>query len=303
MLCPRRCGINRRSGKRGYCGVGEKAVVAHYGPHFGEEPPITGTRGSGTIFFSSCNLRCIYCQNHQISHTVEGEELTVGALTDLFFYLGKTGVHNINLVSPTPYIPVIAAAIERARGRGFSLPFVYNTHAYETLEALRMLDGLIDIYLPDFKYWNGPVAEKLSHAADYPESARTSIGEMKRQVGDLKVENGIAQRGLLIRHLVLPNNLAGSRQVIDWIWSTLGPKIFVSLMSQYYPLHKASEVKLINRRIRGKEYEAIIGLLAERGFENVYVQDLESAHIFVPDFDRAQPFGERPATLPGTAGD
>jgi putative pyruvate formate lyase activating enzyme len=279
-------------GERGYCGVGEGPVIAHYGPHFGEEPPISGSKGSGNIFFASCNLKCIYCQNHQISHTNRGRSLTVDGLTDLFFELAEKGVHNINLVSPTPYAPFVAAAIEKARRRNFALPFVYNTHAYETVETLHLLDGLVDIYLPDFKYWGGRVAGMLSHAPDYPETARASIAEMKRQVGNLCVEKGIARKGLLVRHLVLPGNLAGSRHVIGWISETLGKETFLSLMSQYQPLHRADDFIVLTRNLRLKEYESLVALITDMGFENVFVQELESAPLFVPDFDKPEPFAQ-----------
>jgi putative pyruvate formate lyase activating enzyme len=292
-ICPRRCKVNRLRGERGYCGVGAEIIVSHYGPHFGEEPPISGVQGSGNVFFASCNLRCIYCQNHQISHKTIGSTISVNGLADIFLKLQKSGVHNINLVSPTPYVPLIAAAMTRARGSGVTIPFVYNTHAYETPETLQMLEGLVDIYLPDFKYWRSRVSEMLSSARDYPERARVSILEMKRQVGNLRVQEGIAWRGLLIRHLVLPGNLAGSRQVIRWIGETLGRETFMSLMSQYNPLFRASEFKLLNRRIRAEEYGSLVVLLMEEGFENVFVQDLESAPLFVPDFRLSEPFTPR----------
>jgi putative pyruvate formate lyase activating enzyme len=239
-LCPRRCGVNRLRGERGFCTITDKVLVAHWGPHSGEEPPISGTKGSGNVFFGSCNLRCVYCQNHQISHGRVGKPLSVDGLVEIFFALEAQGCHNVNLVSPTPYIPFIAEAIGKAKARGITIPFVYNTNAYERVEALQSLAGLIDVYLPDFKYWNARVAGKLSDARDYPESARLSIEEMKAQVGDLVVaKDGIACHGLLVRHLVLPGNLAGSKQVITWIHDILGTDTWVSLMSQYYPIYKA----------------------------------------------------------------
>jgi putative pyruvate formate lyase activating enzyme len=291
-LCPRRCRAERLGGKRGFCGVGGEVVVSHYGPHFGEEPPITGTHGSGNIFFTSCNLRCIFCQNYQISHGGAGRPVTVERLVEIFFELLRAGVHNINLVSPVPYIPFIAEAIEKARADGFSLPFVYNTNAYENVDALRMLDGLIDIYLPDFKYWSGTVAGRLSGAGDYPEHARAAIAEMKRQVGDLSIRDGVAEKGILIRHLLLPGNLSSPRQVLRWIKETLGNGTHVSLMSQYNPLYMAERYPLLKRRIRNEEYDAVVAFLLEEGFENVFIQELESAPLFVPDFERKEPFRE-----------
>lgn len=289
-ICPRRCGVNRIEGERGFCNAGRDTVVAHYGLHFGEEPPISGKRGSGTIFFSPCNLRCLFCQNHQISHVTSGDSVSVERLGEVFFELEKRGAHNINLVSPTPYVPQIAAAIRAARDRGLLIPFLYNTNAYENKETIEALDGLVDIYLPDLKYWSAPVAERLSGAPGYPAAAKAAIEEMKRQVGDLEVEDGVARKGLLIRHLVLPGGLAGTRKVIHWIADRLGNQTALSLMSQYYPVCRAHEYPLINRRIEGREYEPLVALLYEEGFRNVYVQELESAEAFLPDFGKERPF-------------
>ncbi|WP_084218899.1 radical SAM protein [Syntrophorhabdus aromaticivorans] len=292
-LCPRRCGVDRRRGQTGFCGVGNEIIVAYHGAHFGEEPPISGTKGSGNIFFSSCNLRCLYCQNYQISHAVRGQRLTTESLVETFLALQGQGLHNINLVSPTPYAPFIGEAIEAAKNKGVSIPFVYNTHAYENEETLKILDGLIDIYLPDFKYWNSGVAGRLSGAPDYPETARRAILEMKRQVGHLVIEQGIATRGLLIRHLVLPSNLAGSRQVLSWIGEYLGHETHVSLMAQYNPLYKASRHPMLRRRIKEKEYDRLIDFLVDMGFEHVFIQEPESSSVLVPDFERAEPFAKQ----------
>jgi putative pyruvate formate lyase activating enzyme len=292
-LCPRECGINRLEGEKGFCGIGNEIIIAHYGAHFGEETPISGTRGSGTIFFASCNLRCIYCQNYQISHGRTGENITVQGLVEIFFRLKRQGCHNINLVSPVPYIPFIIEAIRIAKAEGIKIPFVYNTNAYESVSALHALDGLIDIYLPDFKYWNAYIAENLSHAPrdkGYPEHAKRAVTEMKRQAGDLLVEDGVAKKGLLIRHLVLPANLAGSRHIIGWIKEHLGTGTFISLMSQYYPVYKALTHPMLNRKIRYDEYNDLVAFLSENGFENVFIQELESAPLFVPDFEHTEPF-------------
>jgi len=248
-ICPRQCRVNRLNGKRGYCGVGKDLIIAHYGAHFGEEPPITGTGGSGNIFFSSCNLRCVYCQNYQISHTTKGKRISIDELIDIFFHLQQQGVHNINLVSPTPYAPLIGIAIRRAKEKGITIPFVYNTNAYENKETIHMLDGLIDIYLPDFKYWNIHIAKRLSDAPDYRYHAQASILEMKHQVGNLSMENGIATKGILVRHLVLPGNLSGTKKVLLWIKEYLGKDTFISLLSQYYPAHRAQQYPLLKRRI------------------------------------------------------
>jgi putative pyruvate formate lyase activating enzyme len=291
-LCPRACQVNRARGEKGFCGITNEILIAHYGPHFGEEPPISGAHGSGNIFFASCNLRCVYCQNFQISHEPGGKRTTIDELVEIFFTLQGMGLHNINLVSPTPYVPFIAEAINRSRGKGLRIPFVYNTHGYETIHTLRMLDGLIDIYLPDFKYWSNDIAHRLSSAKDYPEVARGAILEMKRQVGSLVVEDGIARNGILVRHLVLPSNLAGSKQVLVWVKKELGTETYVSLMAQYSPLHRASDYPMLSRSIRQEEYDNLLDFLEYEGFENVFIQELESAHVYVPDFVLEEPFEE-----------
>ncbi len=295
ILCPRHCGIDRTGGEKGFCGAGDGPKIAHFGPHFGEEPPITGTGGSGNIFFSFCNLRCIFCQNHQISHDGSGRSVSVEELISIFFSLRSMGCHNINLVSPTSYVPFIALAIEEARRRGLGLPFIYNTNAYDSVDTLKSLEGLIDIYLPDFKYWSAPIASRLSHAPDnapYPEAARAAILEMKRQVGDLIIEDGIAKKGIIVRHLVLPGGLAGSRRVFEWIEERLGRSTWIGLMSQYLPLYRSGDYPVLARRIRQDEYDSIVAYLIDNGFENVFVQELESASLFVPDFRKDRPFEE-----------
>jgi putative pyruvate formate lyase activating enzyme len=291
-LCPRKCGTNRLAGGVGFCGAGSDCVVAHYGPHFGEEPPISGLRGSGTIFFSPCNMRCLFCQNYQISQATTGEPVSVEGLVDIFFDLAGKGVHNINLVSPTPYAPLIARAIKCAKGAGFDVPFLYNTGAYEEMKTIRSLKGLIDIYLPDLKYWSEGVAKRLSAAPLYPAAAKEAILEMHAQVGDLTVEEGIAKKGLLVRHLVLPAGLAGTRSMISWVESNLGRNTAISLMSQYHPMYRAREHPLINRPIREDEYHPLVEILVRRGFENVYLQEMESAEGYLPDFRKKRPFQE-----------
>jgi putative pyruvate formate lyase activating enzyme len=292
-LCPRQCRVNRLKGQKGYCKAGDKVIIAHYGPHHGEEPPISGTHGSGTIFFSFCNLRCIFCQNYQISQNGMGEEMSLGKLAEIFLELQTHGCHNINLVSPISYIPHIAIAITKAKERGLAIPVVYNTNSYESVEALKVMDGLVDIYLPDFKYWNPIVAEKLSGVPKekpYTDFAKDALLEMKRQVGNLVVENKIAKKGLLIRHLVLPGGLAGSKEMFQWIRQNLGTETFISLMSQYYPVHMANTIPLLRRKIRQGEYDTVVDYLAKEGFENVFLQETTSAPLFVPDFDEPEPF-------------
>ena len=292
-LCPRRCRANRLKGERGYCGVGDEILVAHYGPHHGEEPPISGVNGSGNIFFSSCNLRCLFCQNYQISREGIGSALPAKKLTEIFFQLQRAGCHNINLVSPTPYAPLIALAVSEAKRQGIGIPFVYNTNAYENVETLELLDGLVDVYLPDFKYWSPKIAARLSDAPvsqGYPHFARLAIMEMKRQVGNLTVQGGLAAKGLLVRHLVLPGGLAGSENIIRWTRDALGADTYISLMSQYCPLHEAHAYPLLQRRVRQSEYDRLIALLSDNGFENVFIQELDSAPLFVPDFQKPEPF-------------
>jgi putative pyruvate formate lyase activating enzyme len=294
-VCPRRCGADRLAGETGFCGAGKDILVAHFGPHFGEEPPISGTRGSGNVFFSFCNLRCVFCQNYQISHEGQGNPVTLDELVEMFFSLEAMGCHNVNLVSPTPYVPFVAAAIGEAKRRGIGIPFVYNTNGYDSVEALRSLEGLVDIYLPDLKYSNPAIARKLSGAAThapYPECARAALVEMKRQVGDLVVEDGIAKRGLIVRHLVLPGGLAGSRAALAWIAEKLGRQTSIGLMSQYLPLHRSGEHPILSRRIRQEEYDDLVSFLINNGMDNVFTQDLESAPLYVPDFGKEQPFGE-----------
>ncbi len=273
-------------------------MVAHHGPHFGEEPPVSGTRGSGTVFFSPCNLRCLFCQNHEISHATFGRKVATDELVAMFFDLERQGVHNINLVSPTPYVPLIAEAIETAKVQGLALPFVYNTNAYETRETIGRFKGLIDVYLPDFKYSNGAVAGKLSSAPDYPRYAAEAIAEMKSQVGDLIVRDGIAHKGIIVRHLVLPGNLAGSRKVMQWIKDHLGTGTCVSVMSQYVPLYRAHERKLLSRRITVDEYERVVEFLEHEGFRNVFIQEPDSADVLIPDFRRKEPFQLHEANTP-----
>jgi len=294
-VCPRRCGVDRLRGQRGFCGAGKDILVAHFGPHFGEEPPISGTHGSGNVFFSFCNLRCVFCQNYQISHEGQGSAVTLDELVEIFFSLEAMGCHNVNLVSPTPYVPFIAAAIGEAKRRGIGIPFVYNTNGYDSVDALRSLNGLIDIYLPDLKYSSSSIAEKLSGAATrapYSESACEAIVEMKRQVGDLAVEGGVAKRGLLVRHLVLPGGLAGSRAALAWIAEHLGKQTSIGLMSQYFPLHRSGEHPILSRRIRQEEYDGLVSFLINNGMDNVFTQDLESAPLYVPDFGKEKPFGD-----------
>ena len=265
-LCPRGCGVNRLSGEKGICQTGEHAVVSSYSPHFGEESPLVGKNGSGTIFFARCNLLCIFCQNYEISHKGEGVEFSTEQLAMAMLLLQERGCHNINFVTPSHVVPQILAAVDKAVELGLCVPLVYNTSSYDRPETLAILDGVFDIYMPDFKFWDTKVAEELSGAPDYPEVAREALKEMHRQVGDLVMDkHGIAQRGLLIRHLVLPGGLAGTRQVMRFLAREISPNSYVNIMAQYRPCGRAYEVQSIDRAITGEEYQEAIHMAHEEG--------------------------------------
>lgn len=247
-LCPRNCKVDRSQGKTGFCGIGEVPLVSSVGPHFGEESVLVGHGGSGTIFFAGCNLGCVFCQNFDISHGRAGRPATIEQLAEAMLSLQSYGCSNINFVTPTHVIAVIAAAIELARKKGLKLPTVYNTGGYDSVETLKLLEGLIEIYMPDMKYADSAGAKELSDAPDYPQINQAAIREMHRQVGDLTVENGLATRGLLIRHLVLPNNLAGSSEIIDFLAQKISVNTTINVMGQYRPCFKAQAHSKINRR-------------------------------------------------------
>jgi putative pyruvate formate lyase activating enzyme len=273
-VCPRKCGVNRLNGQRGICRVGKNPQVSSYNVHFGEEPPISGTRGSGTIFFSNCNLRCIYCQNFPISQLGNGSEVTAGDLAGMMTSLQSRGCHNVNLVTPSHVVPQILEALSFAWEMGFDLPLVYNSSGYDSVEALRLLEGIIDVYLPDMRYSDNRAAKRLSSADDYVEINRDAIREMYRQVGNLVVdEQGIAQKGLLIRHLVLPNDLAGSQKTFEFIREEISSEVYVSLMGQYFPSFKASEDVSIDRKITREEYELAKESFFESGLASGWMQE------------------------------
>jgi putative pyruvate formate lyase activating enzyme len=257
MLCPRKCKVYRSKGQIGFCGIGDMPVVSSTGPHFGEESVLVGNGGSGTIFFAGCNLGCFFCQNFDISHHRSGRQMTIEQLAQSMLELQSYGCSNINFVTPTHVIPAIAAALELARKSGMTLPTVYNTGGYDSVETLKMLDGFMDIYMPDMKYSDSAVAKELSGAADYPQVNREAVKEMHRQVGDLKIEKGLAARGLLVRHLVLPENLAGSFEIIDFLAEQIGSKTAINVMDQYRPCYQAHLHPKINRRPTFEEIESI----------------------------------------------
>lgn len=260
VLCPRNCRADRTRGELGFCRASDKIKVSGAFAHFGEEPPLVGWNGSGTIFFSHCGLRCLYCQNHRISFRGDGEYLTCQGLAEMMMKLQESGCHNVNLVTPTHYLPGILEALVLAVPMGFRLPLVYNTSGYEKPEILQLLDRIIDIYMPDFKYWDPRKAARYSSGSeDYPEFARAALSEMHRQVGDLEVdERGIARRGLIIRHLVLPGGAAGSRDVLRFIAEEISPGSFVNIMAQYRPEHEAFQYAEIARRITVEEFRKVL---------------------------------------------
>ncbi len=253
-VCPHRCGVNRLKDEKGYCKTGRYAIVADYFPHRGEEKPIRGKRGSGTVFFSYCNMRCVYCQNYTISHLGEGEELRPEELAEVFLKLQRLGCHNINLVSPSHVVPQILQALYIAVKDGLRIPIVYNTSSYDSLESLKLLDGIVDIYLADFKYGDDLAGKKYSKVKDYHKVALQAIREMYRQVGDLQVDQeGIAIRGLLVRHLVLPQDIAKTKTVMDEVRS-ISPRMAVNVMDQYTPYYQAYKYPELSRRISREEY-------------------------------------------------
>lgn len=264
-ICPRRCMVNRLQGQIGFCGVADKPLVSSVGPHFGEESILVGIGGSGTIFFAGCNLGCIFCQNYDISHLKRGSIVSIEQLTEFMTGLQKRGCSNINLVTPTHLVVPIAAAIEIAKQKGLKLPIVYNTGGYDSVETLKLLEGMIDIYMPDMKYYEPEVAEQLSNAADYPEVNFAAVKEMHRQVGDLKIEDGLAVKGLLVRHLVLPNNLAGSFKIIDFLSKSISKDTAINVMGQYRPCYKSARYSKINRRPTIDEIEDVRRYVQEKG--------------------------------------
>ncbi len=269
--CPRSCGANRLKGQTGVCSSTSRLKVHSYAPHFGEERPLVGRGGSGTIFFSNRNLLCCFCQNWQINHRGDGDYVTHDDLAEMMLDLQRRGCHNINFVTPTHVVPHIIKALRRAIAIGLRVPLVYNCGGYESLEVVKMLDGIVDIYLPDFKYMDGTNAARYSSGADdYPEVAAAAIKEMHRQVGVLETDDkGIAQRGLMIRHLVMPANVAGTDRFVRWVAKELSPNTYVNIMAQYRPMHKAFDHPEIARRITPEEWQQALSWAKEAGLENL----------------------------------
>lgn len=285
-MCPRACAVDRESGERGFCGAGNKYTVASVGLHRWEEPCISGTRGSGAIFFSGCNLRCVFCQNREISREIHGTEYDEDRLIDAMLRLCDEGAHNINLVTPTPYSLMLAKTLERARAR-LSVPVVYNCGGYESESALRALDGLVDVYLPDLKYFSGDLAQRLSGASDYPETALRAVQEMYRQVGKLKVdENGIAKSGLIVRHLVLPGHRDDSKKVLDALAEALPTdEMTLSLMRQYTPgFADENAPRELHRALTSFEYDDVLEYAVSLGFDGFSQDKASVGDEFTPKF-------------------
>src|SRR5688500_6289394 len=296
-VCPRDCLNNRLNDELAACYSGRRPIVSSYTPHFGEEPALVGTRGAGNIFFGNCNLRCVYCQNYQISQTHKQQirnELSHERLAEIMLELQARGCHNINFVSPTHFAPQMARAILIAAEKGLRLPIVYNTNAYDSVEVLRLMDGIVDVYLPDLKYAEDEAGYLYSKVKGYKESARLAIGEMYRQVGDELIfgADGLVKRGLIIRLLVLPNDIGGVRESLEWIRDELSPRVAVSLMAQYYPTHQAATNQrfvLLSRRISEMEWMRAVNALDELGMQEGWLQEFDGASFYYrPDFDNPE---------------
>ena len=286
-LCPHFCGVNRTENRIGRCKATDKVKLALYSIHNFEEPCISGDKGSGTVFFSNCNLNCIYCQNYEISQLGKGKEITIEELAKVFLMQQEKNVENINLVTPTSYVPQIIQAIKTAKKQGLHIPIIYNTNSYENIETLKMLEGYIDIYLPDLKYAENELGKNYSNVKNYFEIATKAIQEMIRQVGTPKInENGIIQKGVIIRHLVLPNQIENSKKVLKWIKENLPEDIYISVMAQYFPIYKAKEWQELNRKLTQKEWSEIENFVQELDIENGYIQELgEHEEEYVPKWD------------------
>jgi len=273
-LCPRKCLVNRLQDEKGFCEAGRRVVVSSCNLHFGEEPPISGYRGSGTIFFTHCNLRCCFCQNYPISQLGNGQEVEISELAKMMVKLQKLGAHNINFVTPTHFVSQIVEALELAVREGLNIPLVYNSGGYDSVETLKLLDGIVDIYMPDAKYSNSQSARTYSRAADYFEVNKKALLEMHRQVGDLKMDReGIAKRGLLIRHLVMPEDIVGSGRVLEFIAKNISKNTYMSIMAQYHPAHLAFEFPELSRRISKTEYDAALKMADKLGLERGWRQN------------------------------
>ena len=286
-LCPRECNVDRGLGKIGFCKVPNHIKVARAALHFWEEPCISGEEGSGTVFFSGCNLRCVYCQNRKIAEGVYGKEIEVDRLAAIFLKLQEQGANNINLVTPSHYVLQIKDALLLAKKQGLSIPVVYNSSAYEKVDTLRELEGYVDVYLPDFKYMDETLSKRYSNAPDYSNVAKKAIEEMFRQVGKPEFdEKGMLKKGMVVRHLVLPGCMEDSKRVVEYLYTTYGNDIYISIMNQYTPLSKVETYPEINRKLTEEEYDEVVDFAIEMGLENGFIQEGDVAdESFIPDFD------------------
>jgi len=291
--CPRKCDVNRLEGETGFCHVSSGSLISHSGPHFGEEPPISGIKGSGTIFFAGCNLKCVFCQNYQISQEFQSyphRRLSTDELALEMLLLQEKGVHNINFVSPSHMIFQMADAINAAKKKGLIIPVVYNSNGYDSIDALKQISGLVDIYLPDIKYMDNELGEKFSAVKDYADIIPGVLEEMLNQTGHLRMDhNGVAVRGLLVRHLVLPDFIKNSKDCLSLI-SDLSKNTYVSIMSQYSPQYQACNFSGINRALTKSEYDEIVDYAIEIGLKNAFIQEIESNDNYLPDFGQEAPF-------------
>lgn len=286
-ICPHKCKVNRALGNRGRCRCNDKIKIALASIHNYEEPCISGKNGSGTIFFSNCNLKCIYCQNYEISQLDKGKEITIDHLAEIFINQQNKNVNNINLVTPTMYVPQIIEAIKIARNKGLKIPIIYNSNGYENVETIKMLDGYIDVYLPDLKYYSNEIAKKYSKIDNYFSNAVNAIKEMQKQVGNpIFNEDGIIQKGVIIRHLILPNHILNTKKILKYIKENFDENTYISVMAQYFPTYKAKDDDKINRKISKKEYREVEEYLYLLNLKNGYIQELgEHEEEYVPNFD------------------
>ena len=285
-LCPRNCGVNRSDGEIGYCGCGKDMVIARYSLHMWEEPCISGDNGSGTVFFSYCNLRCVYCQNYLISEFHKGRKVSVDEFSDICLELDNSGANNINLVTGTMYVPLIVDGIKLARGKGLSIPVIYNTSGYENVDTIKLLDGIVDVYLPDLKYCDDDLALRYSNCKDYFKYASAAIDEMYRQVGNVVIDdNGLIKKGVIVRHLMLPGHLDDSKKVIKHLYDRYKDNIIISIMNQYTPVRDL-EFEELNNKVCDCDYDSLINYAYDIGVRNAYIQEGDTQkESFIPDFD------------------